>query len=82
MSIPPVVTVDGPSGSGKGTVSRLLAQRTGWHRLDSGVLYRLVAYAGRLAGAGSDDMQAHVRLAEQMHVEFEFDARGERIVLN
>ncbi|MGH8141091.1 MAG: (d)CMP kinase [Steroidobacteraceae bacterium] len=78
----PVVTVDGPSGSGKGTVSRLVAQRTGWHLLDSGALYRLVAYAGRLAGAGSDDLQAHVRVAEQMHVDFQFDARGERIVLD
>ena len=41
----PVLTVDGPSGSGKGTVSRLLAQRLGWHLLDSGALYRLVALA-------------------------------------
>ncbi len=56
----PIVTIDGPSGAGKGTVSRLLAQRTGWHLLDSGALYRLVAYAGRLAGAASDDVQAHI----------------------
>ena len=41
----PVVTIDGPSGSGKGTIGRLLAQKLGWHYLDSGALYRLVALA-------------------------------------
>ena len=46
----PVVTIDGPSGSGKGTVSRLLAQRSGWHLLDSGALYRLVALPARWRG--------------------------------
>ena len=46
----PVITVDGPSGSGKGTVSRRIATRLGWHLLDSGALYRLVALAGERAG--------------------------------
>jgi cytidylate kinase len=78
----PIVTVDGPSGSGKGTVSRLLAQHIGWNLLDSGALYRLVAYAGRLAGVAADDIQSHVRLAAQMQVAFESDARGERILLD
>lgn len=41
----PVVAIDGPSGSGKGTIGRLLAERLGWHYLDSGALYRLVALA-------------------------------------
>ncbi len=41
----PVITIDGPSGSGKGTVSRLIASQLGWHFLDSGALYRLVALA-------------------------------------
>ena len=50
-----VVTIDGPSGSGKGTISRLVAHRIGWHLLDSGALYRLVALAGRLAAT----MQVH-----------------------
>ena len=40
----PVVTVDGPSGTGKGTVAGYLAERLGWHLLDSGTLYRVVAY--------------------------------------
>ena len=42
----PIVTIDGPSGSGKGTISRAVAERVGWHLLDSGALYRLVALAG------------------------------------
>jgi cytidylate kinase len=47
----PVVTIDGPSGSGKGTISRGLASRLGWHLLDSGALYRLVALAAAKQGA-------------------------------
>jgi cytidylate kinase len=46
----PVVTIDGPSGSGKGTISRGLAARLGWHLLDSGALYRLVALAAAKQG--------------------------------
>ena len=72
----PVLTIDGPSGSGKGTVSRLLAQRTGWYLLDSGALYRLVAFAGVLAGLEPDDVAGHARLAECMHVVFAADADG------
>ena len=41
----PVLTIDGPSGSGKGTISRLVASRLGWHYLDSGALYRAVGLA-------------------------------------
>ena len=52
-SLSPVVTIDGPSGSGKGTISRAVAQAVGWHLLDSGALYRLVALAGARAGAGA-----------------------------
>jgi cytidylate kinase len=79
----PIVTIDGPSGSGKGTVSRLLAQRIGWRLLDSGALYRLVAYAGSLEGLAEDDTDGHARLAERMNVVFSADADGdERIMLN
>jgi cytidylate kinase len=79
----PVVCIDGPSGSGKGTVSRLLAQRTGWGLLDSGALYRLVALAGQLAGLPADDVDAHARLALAMRVEFQSQADGrERVLLN
>jgi cytidylate kinase len=79
----PVVTIDGPSGSGKGTVSRVLAQRCGWHLLDSGALYRLVALAGEIAGVAADDIAGHVRLALSMRVEFTSRADGgERVLLD
>ena len=79
----PVVTIDGPSGSGKGTVCRLLAQRTRWHLLDSGALYRVVALAGVLAGLAPDDIAGHAGLAERMNVVFGADAHGnERIMLD
>jgi cytidylate kinase len=84
MNVPvvPVVTIDGPSGSGKGTVSRLLAGRLGWHLLDSGALYRLVALAGLRAGLDPQDVQGHVRLATRMQVQFEAGPGGaERILL-
>jgi len=77
----PVVTIDGPSGSGKGTVSRSLAARCGWHLLDSGALYRLVALAGSLSGVESSDLAAHARIASSMRIEFNSDARGEERVL-
>jgi cytidylate kinase len=81
--VAPIVTVDGPGGSGKGTVSRLLAQRTGWHLLDSGALYRLVAFAWVLAGLDPDDVEGHARLAGQMQVTFTADPDGqERILLD
>jgi len=80
VSAAPVVAIDGPSGSGKGTVSRLLARRTGWHLLDSGALYRLVALAGERAGLAAGDIAGHARLAQRMDVEFTSDAAGEERV--
>jgi CMP/dCMP kinase len=70
-----VVAIDGPSGSGKGTVARLLSRRSGWHLLDSGALYRLVAIAGSLAGLGREDIDAHAALALRMRVRFAIDAQ-------
>ena len=66
----PIVTIDGPSGSGKGTISRLVARRVGWHLLDSGALYRLVAIAGTAAGLPADDVPGHAALARRMDVAF------------
>lgn len=73
----PVVAIDGPSGSGKGTVCRRLAQRLGWHLLDSGALYRLVAVSGQLSGLATDDVGGHVSLARSMEVVFGARPDGE-----
>jgi len=73
----PVVTIDGPSGSGKGTISRAVARHAGWHLLDSGALYRLVALAGATTGLPPDDVSAHAALARAMRVEFGWTAAGE-----
>jgi CMP/dCMP kinase len=76
----PVVTIDGPSGSGKGTISRAVARHLGWHLLDSGALYRLVALAGTGAGLAEDDQEGHARLASTMDVVFGSDAQGDELV--
>jgi cytidylate kinase len=66
----PIVTIDGPSGSGKGTIARLVAQHAGWHLLDSGALYRLAALEGVRRGLASDDVAGHAQWAEVMEVTF------------
>jgi CMP/dCMP kinase len=79
----PVVTIDGPSGSGKGTISRAVANHTGWHLLDSGALYRLVAHAGAGQGLDPADIEGHARLAAAMGVDFGVSADGgERVTLD
>jgi cytidylate kinase len=79
----PVIAVDGPSGSGKGTVSRILAGHLGWHLLDSGALYRLTALAGAARGLGPADEPGHAALAARLDARFEVDAAGgERVLLD
>lgn len=65
----PVITVDGPSGTGKGTVSQLVAQKLGWWFLDSGVLYRVLALAARQHAVSLDDVTALATLATQLNVQ-------------
>ena len=78
----PIVTIDGPSGSGKGTIARLVAQHAGWHLLDSGALYRLAALEGARRGLAPDDVAGHAKWAEIMDVSFGVRPDGtERVTL-
>jgi CMP/dCMP kinase len=74
------MTIDGPSGSGKGTVSRAAARALGWGLLDSGALYRLVALAARRAAHSLDDGPALARLAEDIDIRFGSRDSDEEIV--
>ena len=74
----PIVTIDGPSGSGKGTIARLLAERFGLHCLDSGALYRLLGLAAQRAGVEAGMVGQLVDLALAMVVEFD----GDRVLLD
>src|SRR5210317_2187044 len=74
----PVITVDGPSGSGKGTVTQRVANRLDWRVLDSGALYRLVGYAVEQAGIGFENQIKINQIASKLNVEFS----GGRILLD
>jgi CMP/dCMP kinase len=76
----PILTIDGPSGSGKGTVCRAAARALGWALLDSGALYRLVALAARQAGISLDDEAELGRIAERLDIRFGSDSSGDEIV--
>jgi CMP/dCMP kinase len=78
----PVVTIDGPSGSGKGTIGRLLAQKLGWHYLDSGALYRLVALAALHRHIDFGDARALAEVAAGLNVRFTAAPGGERVSLD
>ena len=79
----PVITLDGPGGSGKGTIAQKVAQKLGWHLLDSGALYRLVALAANNHGVALDNEESVRILAENMDVQFLVDNPEEpiRIIL-
>ncbi len=67
----PVITLDGPSASGKGTIARLVSQALGFHYLDSGVLYRLVALAAMKRDADVSDERQMTDIARHLNVSFE-----------
>ena len=79
----PVVTIDGPSGAGKGTVAALLAAKLGWKFLDSGALYRLLAFAAVNHGVDLTNEEALKVLAAHLDVQFDTaeSGQGMRIVL-
>jgi cytidylate kinase len=73
----PVIAIDGPSGSGKGTIARRVARHLGWHLLDSGALYRLVALAGLREGLAADDVAGHARVAAALDAQFGMEEQGD-----
>ncbi|MDE2155529.1 MAG: (d)CMP kinase [Xanthomonadaceae bacterium] len=80
----PVLTIDGPSGSGKGTISALVAAHLGWHLLDSGALYRAVGYAAGMAGLDLSDEEAVTRCARSISIKFRAAGNdgGVRVIVN
>jgi len=73
----PIITIDGPSGAGKGTVSQVIADKLGWNLLDSGALYRLLALAAAHHGMAMDDADTLKVLAEHLDVQFHHGENGE-----
>ncbi len=84
QKIVPVLTIDGPSGSGKGTISRSIADALGWHLLDSGALYRAVGFAASMAGLDLSDAEAVTRCAQTTKIGFRDPKDGgeTRVIVN
>jgi CMP/dCMP kinase len=80
----PVLTIDGPSGSGKGTISAKVADALGWHLLDSGALYRAVGFAAGMEGLDLSDADAVTRCAQTTKISFRDpkDGRETRVIVN
>ena len=78
----PVLTIDGPSGSGKGTISRLVAGRLGWHYLDSGALYRAVGVAAGWGDIDLSDPAALVRCTFDTQIDFRDEGDELRVLVN
>ena len=77
----PVIAIDGPSGSGKGTIARRVAEALGYHLLDSGALYRLTAIAANNNSIALDDKQAVARIASKLNVRFDTHEDGSEGIL-
>ena len=77
-----VITIDGPSGAGKGTVARLIALELGFNLLDSGAIYRILGLAATDAGIELDDIDALVALSNSLDLRFPYNAKATEIVLN
>ena len=75
----PVLTIDGPSGVGKGTVARIIAQQQGWHLLDSGAIYRAFALAVDARGVDVADEAALEEIANNLDLEFKTKADSELV---
>ncbi|NNM60253.1 MAG: (d)CMP kinase [Legionellales bacterium] len=79
----PIITIDGPTSSGKGTVSRIVSMRLGWHFLDSGAIYRAFALASLEEQVPPEDVARLVALASDLHIDFILDEqKHDRILLS
>ncbi|MBA6337085.1 MULTISPECIES: (d)CMP kinase [unclassified Colwellia] len=77
----PVITIDGPSGAGKGTAARLVAEQLGWHLLDSGAIYRVLAVATLHHHLTIEDEESLIPIAAHLDVQFEITSQGEGKVI-
>lgn len=77
----PIITIDGPSGTGKGTLCHMLAHYLGWHFLDSGALYRVLAYAAVKRAIELSDIDRLVLLAQSLDLSFEVDSTQHSVVM-
>ncbi|MFT2091147.1 (d)CMP kinase [Paraglaciecola sp. 2405UD69-4] len=81
MYVEPIITIDGPSGAGKGTASTLLAKKLGWHFLDSGAIYRVLAVASIHHQIPSQDEAGLLPLAASLDVHFKTTDNGVKVML-
>lgn len=78
----PVITIDGPSGAGKGSVARVLAEQLGWHLLDSGAIYRVLAVAIQYHNLSIEEEEPLIPIAAHLDVQFEISSEREgKIIL-
>lgn len=77
-----IITIDGPSGSGKGTVSRLLAEKLGYHLLDSGAIYRIAALAALRNGVALDDEETLAEQSQRLDILFHVDGDSTKVLLD
>ena len=77
----PVITIDGPSGAGKGTVARIVAEQLGWHLLDSGAIYRVLAVAAQHHNISVEDEASLLPVAAHLDVQFQTSSEGEGKVI-
>ena len=74
-----VLTIDGPSGAGKGSLAQLISKKLGWHLLDSGALYRLTALSAKKQGVSLEDKLQLAEIASGLDVEFKPSTFGEPV---